>query len=96
MFLSTEANGNALATLFAFHCTTIIGGLEYVSHVNELHVTHILKTLMEGLTSSVLDYTASSYMIVAQLIRRTKLSQHVFYTILHKVAKLNIYSFFQN
>ncbi|KAJ9574702.1 hypothetical protein L9F63_008137, partial [Diploptera punctata] len=78
---------NSLATLFAFHCTTLIGGLEYASPVNELQVTHILKSLMEGLTSHVLDYTAASYMIVAQLIRRVKLNHRIFFTILHKLAK---------
>jgi hypothetical protein len=86
--LSVENQGGALSTLLAFHCTTIVGGLERVNRVNELQVTHLLKSLLEGLTSPILDYVAGSYMIVAQLTRRTQLSPKIFYALVHKIAEV--------
>jgi hypothetical protein len=87
--LFIENQGDVLSTLLAFYCTTIVGGLEHVNKVNELQMTHILKSLLEGLTSPILDYVASSYTIVAQLARRTQLSCQVFCGIVHKIAEVH-------
>jgi uncharacterized membrane protein YjjP (DUF1212 family) len=81
-----ENKDGALATLLAFHCTTIVGGLEHVNQVNELQMTHLLKSLFRGLTSPLEDYVAASYMIVAQLTRRTQFSPKIFCGIVDKVA----------
>jgi hypothetical protein len=59
-----------------------------VNRVSELQMTHILKSLLEGLTSPILDYVAGSYTIVAQLTRRTQLSHQIFCGIVHKIAEV--------
>ena len=85
-FFFLENKDGALATLLSFHCTTIVGGLEHVNQVNELQMTHLLKSLFRGLTSPIQDYVAASYMIVAQLTRRTQFSPQIFCGIINKVA----------
>jgi hypothetical protein len=83
-----ENQDGVLSTLLAFHCTTIVGGLEHVNRVNELQMTHLLKSLLGGLTSPLLDYVAGSYMIIAQLTRRAQLSPQIFYGIVDKIAQV--------
>lgn len=87
-FCLVENQDGALSTLLAFHCTTIVGGLEHVNRVNELQMTYLLKSLLGGLTSLLLDYVAGSYMIIAQLTRRTQLSAQIFYGIVDKIAEV--------
>ena len=57
-----------------------------MNQVNELQMTHLLKSLFRGLTSPLEDYVAASYMIVAQLTRRTQFSHQIFCGIVNKVA----------
>jgi hypothetical protein len=83
-----ENHDGVLSTLLAFHCTTIVGGLEHVKRVNELQMTHLLKSLLRGLTSPLLDYVAGSYMIIAELTRRAQLSPQIFYGIVGKIAEV--------
>lgn len=59
-----------------------------MNRVNELQMTHLLKSLFRGLTSPIEDYVAASYMIVAQLTRRTQLSPLIFHGIVNKVAEV--------
>ncbi|XP_069672379.1 HEAT repeat-containing protein 1 [Periplaneta americana] len=76
-----------LSTLLAFHCTTVVGALQHVKRVGELQVTYILKSLLGGVTSPVLDYTAGCYMIVAQLSGRTQMSSNILHGLVRKIAK---------
>ena len=57
-----------------------------MNQVDELQMTHLLKSLFRGLTSPLEDYVAASYMIVAQLTRRTQFSPQIFNGIVNKVA----------
>jgi hypothetical protein len=59
-----------------------------VNRVNELQMTHLLKSLFRGLASPLLDYVAGSYMIIAQVTRRAQLSPQIFYGIVDKIAEV--------
>ncbi|PSN50219.1 hypothetical protein C0J52_07804 [Blattella germanica] len=83
-----KESGHVLATLLAFHCTTLIGGLEHSKRVTEVQVTHMLKTLLAGLTSPIVDYCAASYMIIAELARRTKSECALLLVLLYQTQNL--------
>lgn len=79
----TESKAYTLTTLFSFYCTTTIGALEQVDEVTEPQLTAILPPLLKGLSSNTPDYTASAYIITAQLLKKTKLS----HTFLHRIVQ---------
>lgn len=60
---------SCLTTLYAFYTTAMLGVIELGS-VTEVHVNYLLPTLLHGLKSSIPDFAASSYMIIAKLITK--------------------------
>lgn len=80
---------SSLGTLYAFYCTTVIGGLEYAKPITELHVSHILPSLMSALGSSLPDFIASGYMIIARLVSKACLGEKIFEGLLNKISKVD-------
>lgn len=68
------AKANTLTTLFSFYCTTIIGVLDHSPEVKEQQITVIMPTLLKGMSSDIPDFAATSYMIIAKLLTKCKLS----------------------
>lgn len=89
VFTAVKENGvksNALTTLFTFYCTTTIGALEHTKEISEPQITAILPPLLKGLSSHIPDYTASAYMITAQLLKKTKLSQKILNSLVVRIT----------
>lgn len=60
---------SCLTTLYAFYTTAMLGVIELGS-ITEVQVNYLLPTLLYGLKNSVLDFAASSYMIIAKLMTK--------------------------
>lgn len=82
------SRASCLGTLFAFYCTTVIGGLQYAEPIGEVHITHILPSLLTGLSSVLQDYTASTFMIIARLATKTCLSPKIITVLFNKISKV--------
>nr|CAD7201441.1 unnamed protein product [Timema douglasi] len=84
-----EHSGDAhcLTTVLGFFCTTIVGALEHNAATTELQLVHILKPLLKGLPSPVLDFAAASFMITAQLADKAQLSENVLHQIIENLTK---------
>lgn len=76
-----------LSTLFAFYCTTVIGGIEKSPKVTELQVTHLLPSLMAGINSPYVDFASSAFMILGHIATKTKFSVRILKELFNKVAK---------
>ncbi|XP_011877756.1 PREDICTED: HEAT repeat-containing protein 1 [Vollenhovia emeryi] len=68
---SSEAS--CLTTLYAFYTTTVLRTIELTS-VTEVQISYLLPTILCGLKSSIPDFAASSYIIIAQLVTKVKLN----------------------
>ncbi|XP_059617270.1 HEAT repeat-containing protein 1 homolog [Phlebotomus argentipes] len=86
---SVKEHGNrshTLQALMGFYTTTVIGALETVREVNESHVIAILPSLLKGFSSSALDFTAASYMILGQLLSKTAISSNTLDKIISRIV----------
>lgn len=83
-----ENKANILQAMIAFFCTTTIGVLERLDSVEENVVTAIVRTLVKGLSSKAIDFTAASYMIIGHLVTKASLSAKILETILHRLCVL--------
>ncbi|KAL1109948.1 hypothetical protein AAG570_014105 [Ranatra chinensis] len=82
-------SASSLGTLFCFYCTTLLGALEYSSRVTELHVSHLLPSIMAALADRNLpDYTASAYIILARLMTKIQLAEKVVHGLYNKISKV--------
>lgn len=79
---------SCLTTLYAFYTTAVLGVIELGS-ITEVHVNYLLPTLLHGLKSLILDFAASSYMIIAKLITKVSLFILIF-VCFSKISILNI------
>jgi len=62
---------SCLTTLYGFYTTTVLGMIEIVS-ITEVHINYLLPPLLQGLRSPILDFAASSYMIIAKLMMKVR------------------------
>ncbi|XP_055713807.1 HEAT repeat-containing protein 1 homolog [Phlebotomus papatasi] len=86
---SVKEHGNrshTLQALIGFYTTTMIGALETVREVTEGHVIAILPSLLKGFSSSAIDFTAASYMILGQLLSKTSISPNTLEKIIPKIV----------
>lgn len=60
---------SCLTTLYGFYTTAMLGLIERTS-VTEVQVNYLLPVLLHSLKSSISDYVASSYMIIAKLMMK--------------------------
>lgn len=83
-----DSRAGTLQTIFAFYCTSIIGALEVAKKVTESHIVSIVGNIFKGFKSTVIDFAAASYMITAQLIVKTKLSQKLVNEMIVRIPNL--------
>ncbi|EZA62705.1 HEAT repeat-containing protein [Ooceraea biroi] len=87
---ATEAYSNqqasCLTTLYAFYTTAVMGMIEQTL-ITEVQVNHFLPTLLHGLKSPILDFAASSYMIVAKTMTKVKFNDDTMEKLLLKTFK---------
>ncbi|ALC38653.1 l-2-k09022 [Drosophila busckii] len=69
-----------------FYATVVVGALQTAKPLEDWHIATILESLLKGLSSHTVDFAAASYVIVAQLVSRTKLKTKVCNALLERVA----------
>ncbi|BFF95075.1 HEAT repeat-containing protein 1 homolog [Drosophila madeirensis] len=69
-----------------FYATIVVGALQTAKPLEDWHISTILEALLQGLVSDTIDFMAASYVIVAQLVSRTKLKAKVCNALLERVA----------
>ncbi|KAH8238869.1 hypothetical protein KR038_005117 [Drosophila bunnanda] len=69
-----------------FYATVVVGALQTAKPLQDWHITTILESLLRGLSSDTIDFMAAAYVIVAQLVSRTKLQSKVCNALLERVA----------
>ncbi|XP_017023982.1 HEAT repeat-containing protein 1 homolog [Drosophila kikkawai] len=69
-----------------FYATVVVGALQTAKPLQDWHITTILESLLRGLASDTIDFMAAAYVIVAQLVSRTKLQSKVCNALLERVA----------
>ncbi|XP_043640992.1 HEAT repeat-containing protein 1 homolog [Drosophila teissieri] len=69
-----------------FYATIVVGALQSAKPLQDWHITTILESLLRGLASDNIDFMAAAYVIVAQLVSRTKLKSKVCNALLERVA----------
>lgn len=69
-----------------FYATVVVGALQTAKPLQDWHITTILESLLRGLISDNIDFMAAAYVIVAQLVSRTKLKSKVCNALLERVA----------
>ncbi|XP_015510740.1 HEAT repeat-containing protein 1 homolog [Neodiprion lecontei] len=77
------AQASSLGTLYAFYTMTLIGVLDRSKPLNENQMTHLLFALEKGLTSKVVDFASSSYMLVGKICSKAKLKKETLNHIAH-------------
>ncbi|XP_055547032.1 HEAT repeat-containing protein 1 homolog [Wyeomyia smithii] len=81
-----ENKANVLQAMIAFFCTTTIGVLDGLETVGENFVSAVLRTLVKGMSSKAVDFTAASYMIVGHLVTKASLSRKALETLLVRLC----------
>lgn len=75
-----------LQTQINFYATVVVGALQTAQPLQDWHVTTILESLLKGLVSDNVDFMAAAYVIVAQLVSRTKLKGKICNALLERVG----------
>ncbi|KZC12962.1 HEAT repeat-containing protein 1 [Dufourea novaeangliae] len=76
-----------LSTLYAFYTTSILGTINQSPTMSEVQVNHILPTILKGLESSIADFVASTYMILAILMNKVMMNNETTEKLLLKMFK---------
>lgn len=74
MVKTLDSKAYSLQTVFAFYCTALLGCLEYAGKVTEAHFTNLLPGLLKGLSSSAVDFTAATLIVLGDLLGRISLA----------------------
>ncbi|XP_071145410.1 HEAT repeat-containing protein 1-like isoform X1 [Mytilus edulis] len=75
-----------LRTWFAFYMTTAIGVME-TGGIKEEFIAMILPHISQGLKSSIPNYKAATYMIIAELFHKVTLKDKLLTTLLNTICK---------
>ncbi|XP_060815512.1 HEAT repeat-containing protein 1 [Bombus pascuorum] len=78
---------SSLSTLYAFYTTSILGIIDQSPGISEVQMGHMLPTILKSLESSISDFAASSYMILAKLTFKEKLNDITMEKLLLKIFK---------
>lgn len=87
-FQISGSKSTSLGTLFAFYCTSVIGALEYADVITENHISTMLPSLLAALSSSLPDFTASGFMIIARLATKASLGDKILEGLFNKISKV--------
>nr|XP_017099041.2 HEAT repeat-containing protein 1 homolog [Drosophila bipectinata] len=69
-----------------FYATVVVGALQTAQPLQDWHVTTILESLLKSLVSDNVDFMAAAYVIIAQLVSRTKLKSKICNALLERVG----------
>ena len=76
-----------LRTLYTFYTAAIVKSIHQMNTITDIQICHILPTLLKGLSSPIVDFAASSYMIISILNTKVKLKDERIDYILYKSFK---------
>ncbi|XP_053690561.1 HEAT repeat-containing protein 1 homolog [Sabethes cyaneus] len=81
-----DNKANVLQAMIAFYCTTTIGVLDGLETVGEDFVAAILRTLVKGISSKAVDFTAASYMTIGHLVTKATLARKTLESLLVRLC----------
>ncbi|XP_074642790.1 HEAT repeat-containing protein 1-like [Tubulanus polymorphus] len=79
-------NSTSLRVIMSFYATTVVGALEN-GNVKEEMIAKLLPYLTQGFKSKNIEYKASSYMIMSQLVTKAKIKKEFFANTLPALSK---------
>lgn len=82
-----DVKASILQNQLNFFTSVMVGALEYTDVVQEWHITHLLPSLLKGLSSNIEDYVSAAYIITAQLLKRTKLKTKLIAALIKRITK---------
>lgn len=85
--------GSRASTLQAqlnFYASVVVGALENSAKIQEWHVVTILPSLLKGLSSNVIDFASAAYIVAAQLVASTTLTNKLCTALISRVAAVSI------
>ncbi|XP_012285727.1 HEAT repeat-containing protein 1 [Orussus abietinus] len=77
----------SLSTLYAFYTMSLIGAVHQLTTITEIYVDHMLPCLLKGLGSSISDFAAGSYMILAKLSTKVRINDETMELLMIKILK---------
>lgn len=88
--LKVHDKPNLLSTAFSFYCGVFTGALEYTDVIKEEQISQILPLLLKGLNSTISDFCAASYVILARLLTKSSLSDRLLDKFVEKISDLKV------
>ena len=84
------SKASRLSTFFGFYCTTIIGAIQHMSEITEVHITYMLPSMYLGLSSECVDFTASALVIIASILAKVSFQKRTHCKLVERIAKVFI------
>ncbi|XP_051158147.1 HEAT repeat-containing protein 1 [Leptopilina boulardi] len=81
------SQATSLATLYNFYTSTLIKSINRITTISDIQINHLLPALVSGLSSSIQDFAAGSYMIFFTLNTKVKLKDDTIDYLLYKSFK---------
>lgn len=77
---------------YNFYCTTFTGAIEHANDVNEKLITEMVPCLLRGLSSTVTDFCASTYIILAKLLGKVILTEKLLNKFIERITEFSVES----
>ena len=87
--LTEKTQSPKARVLFCFYASTVIGVLEDGGGASEVTLATLLPHISRGLQARHLEYKAASYMVLAELVKTTRLKPTLLKTLQQLLAKVN-------
>jgi len=81
---------NLLRTQINFYMAVVLGVFAQVQNIQEWHISSLLPSLMDGLSSIIIDYKSAAYMITAQIAYKTQIKPRFCKALIKHVVEMNI------
>lgn len=81
------SQATSLATLYNFYTSTMVKSINRLTVISDNQINHLLPALVSGLSSSIQDFAAGSYMILFILNTKVKLKDETMDYLLYKSFK---------
>lgn len=82
-----QHRAHSLQALFAFYSTITLGALDILDEINESHISSIINTLSNGLSSETVDFCAASMIITALLMTKIEFNDIFLKQAVEKLSK---------
>ncbi|XP_030757128.1 HEAT repeat-containing protein 1 [Sitophilus oryzae] len=87
--IDVHPNPHTLTIAFNFYCSVFSGVIEYSTEISEDQISQILPLILKGLSSSIPDFSAATYIIVARLLSKTSLKDKVLDKFMKKITEID-------